>query len=59
MLGQNVLDLLRRQVLAAADDDVFPAVGDGEVAVGVERADVPGAEPPAARKASPSSAGSQ
>jgi hypothetical protein len=45
VLGQDVLDQLGRQVLAAADDEVFPAVSDGEVAVRVECADVPGAKP--------------
>ena len=32
MGGEHALDLLRRDVLAAADDDVLAPVGDGEVA---------------------------
>ena len=42
---QQLLDLLGADVLAAADDDVGHAVGDGEVAVVVEHADVAGAVP--------------
>ena len=42
---QQLLDLARADVLAAADDDVLLAVGDREVAVGVEHADVAGREP--------------
>jgi hypothetical protein len=47
VLGQDVLDQLRRQVLPAADDEVFSAVGDREIAVAVKHADVAGAKPPA------------
>ena len=43
---QQLLDLLGADVLAAADDDVGDAVGDREVAVVVEHADVAGAVPP-------------
>ena len=43
---QVVLDVLRRDVLAAGgDEDVLLAVGDVEEAVVVERADVAGLEP--------------
>ena len=42
---EQLLDLGRADVLAAADDDVLLAVGDREVAVGVEHADVAGHEP--------------
>ena len=42
---QQLLDLLGADVLAAPDDDVGDAVGDGEVAVVVEHADVAGAVP--------------
>src|SRR3989442_1135490 len=42
---QHVLDLAGGNVLAAADDDVLHAVGHDEVAVVVEAAEVPGAEP--------------
>ena len=42
---QQLLDLLGADVLAAPDDDVRDPVGDGEVAVGVEHADVAGAVP--------------
>ena len=49
---EHVLDVLRRDVLAAGgDDDVLLAVGDAEEAVGVELADVAGAEPAVARRA--------
>ena len=41
----QLLDLLGADVLAAADDDVGHAIGDGEVAVVVEHADVAGAVP--------------
>ena len=43
---QQLLDLLGADVLAAPDDDVRHAVGDREVAVVVEHADVAGAVPP-------------
>ena len=42
---QHLLDLERADVLAAADDDVGLAVGDGQVAVVVEDADVTGVVP--------------
>ena len=42
---QQLLDLERADVLAAADDDVLLAVDDREVAVVVEHADVAGREP--------------
>ena len=42
---QHLLDLERADVLAAADDDVGLAVGDGEVAVVVEHADIACAVP--------------
>ena len=45
MRTSMLLDLGRAHVLAAADDDVLLAVGDREVAVGVEHADVAGHEP--------------
>ena len=45
--GEQVFDLLRGDVLAAADDHVLLAVGDRQVAVGVEPPDVAGAEPTA------------
>jgi hypothetical protein len=47
VLGKDVLDQFRGQVLPAADDEVFSAVADREVAVGVEDADVTGAKPAA------------
>ncbi|MNI62390.1 hypothetical protein D3C73_1177100 [compost metagenome] len=40
MGGQNVLDLARRDVLAAADDDVFPTIDDGQHPRVVQDADV-------------------
>ena len=43
--GQDRLDLLGVQVLASADDHVLHAIDDAEVAVVVEHADVPGAQP--------------
>ena len=44
--GQHPLDALRRDVVAAgADDDVLLAVGDGEVAVGVDDAHVARVQP--------------
>ena len=42
---QELLDLLGTDVLAAPDDDVGDAVGDGQVAVLVEDADVAGVVP--------------
>ena len=42
---EAVLDLDAVDVLAAADDHVLLAVGDEEVAVGVDLADVAGVEP--------------
>ena len=42
----KLLDLERRDVLAAADDDVLLAVDDREIAVVVEHADVAGRVPP-------------
>ncbi len=46
----QLFDLLGTDVLAAPDDDVRDAVGDGEVAVLVEDTDVAGAVPPVARR---------
>ena len=43
--GDQLLDLLRADVLAAADDDVLLAVGDREATVLVEHADVAGRVP--------------
>src|SRR5436853_449855 len=45
VLGEHVLHLLGGDVLPAADDDVLLAVGDREVAVAIQPADVAGAEP--------------
>ena len=45
MGGQCVLDLFGINVLAAADDHVFDAVDESEVAVLVEAAHVAGAQP--------------
>src|SRR5438477_13204913 len=45
MREHPVLDLDRRDVLAAADDDVLLAVGDSEVALVVEGPTVAGVEP--------------
>ena len=42
---QNLFDLERADVLAAANDDVGLAVGDGQIAVVVEHADVARAIP--------------
>ena len=47
MLEQRVLDLDRRDVLAAGDDDVLRAVAELHVAVGVLDAEVAGMEPAA------------
>src|SRR6059036_3546364 len=41
---EQVLQLAGADVLALADDDVLPPPGDAEVALGVERAEVSGAE---------------
>ena len=43
---EHVLDLLGADVLALADDDVLEPAGDGDVAVGVDVAQVARAEPP-------------
>src|SRR5262245_54819215 len=45
MLPKTILDLFRRDVLAAADDQVLDAAGDSEVAVGVDAGFVAGAKP--------------
>jgi hypothetical protein len=42
---EEVLDLLGRDVLALADDHVLEPAGDRDVAAGVDRAQVAGAEP--------------
>jgi hypothetical protein len=47
MPDQKVLDLAGGDVLAAPDDDVLLAVGDDQVSVGVEAADIAGPEPAA------------
>ena len=39
------LDLHRRDVLAAGDDEVLPAVDDGDVALGIDDGQVAGAQP--------------
>src|SRR5690606_21555237 len=44
---QHCFDLARRQVLAAADDDIVEAAVEEQVAVGVEVTRVPGVEPAA------------
>ena len=46
MRVEHVLDLRHRDVLAAADDQVLGAPGDGDVPVAVERGAVAGPEPP-------------
>ena len=53
---QQLLDLDGADVLAAPDDDVGDAVGDGEVAVVVEHADVAGAVPAVVVEDAPRSA---
>ncbi len=45
MLQQNVVDLMRRDVFARADDDVFNAPGQVQVTVAVEITLVSGAKP--------------
>src|SRR5262245_8331485 len=45
MGSEQVLDLARADVLALADDDVLRATRDAEVALGVERSQIAGAEP--------------
>src|SRR2546422_5887091 len=47
---EQVLQLAGADVLALADDDVLPPPGDAEVALGVERAEVAGAEPAVGRE---------
>jgi hypothetical protein len=47
VLVERVLDLDRRDVLAARDDDVLGAVLELDVAVGVHDAEVAGMEPAA------------
>jgi hypothetical protein len=42
---QDILDLVRRDGLAAADDDVLDPVGDGESALGIEVAEIACAKP--------------
>ena len=46
---ERLLDLDRRDVLAAGHDEVLGAVDDGEVAVGVDHGEVAGAQPAAAQ----------
>ena len=50
MPGDRLLDLDRRDVLAAGDDDVLLPVAELHVAVGVPHRDVAGVEPPAAER---------
>src|SRR3546814_4561180 len=45
MRKQQRLDFLRRDILAAANDDILLAVGDEQIALGIEPADVAGAVP--------------
>src|SRR3546814_2511854 len=47
MRKQQRLDFLRRDILAAANDDILLAVGDEQIALGIEPADVAGAVPAA------------
>ena len=44
------LDLLRIDVVAAGDDEVFAAPDDGQIAVGIETADIAGLEPAIGRE---------
>src|SRR5215204_7053240 len=48
--GDDLLDLDRRDVLAAGDDDVLLAVADLDVAVGMHDPDVSGVEPAAVER---------
>jgi hypothetical protein len=50
MQDQKVLDLTGGDVLPAPDDDVLLAVGDDQVPVGVEAADIAGPEPAAGQE---------
>src|SRR6059036_3861536 len=50
VLGNGLLDLDRRDVLAARDDDVLLPVAQLDVAVGVPHGDVARVEPPAAER---------
>ena len=52
MLVERVLDLDRRDVLAARDDDVLGAVLELDVAVGMHHAEVAGVEPAARERRS-------
>ena len=48
MIQQHGFDFGRVDVLTAADDEVVTTVEHGEIAVGIEVAEVAGAEPPVA-----------
>src|SRR5215510_10814799 len=45
MRGDQLLQLARADVLSLPDDDVLPPAGDAEVALRIDRPEVPGAEP--------------
>ena len=47
---QRLVDLARRDVLAALDDQLLDAAGDEEEAVGVAVPQVAGAQPPVGRE---------
>ena len=53
MLVQHVLDLDRRDVFAARNDDVLGAILDLDVAVGMHHAEIAGMEPAAFKNAAP------
>src|SRR5262249_44687386 len=50
MLGDQVLQLARADVLALADDDVLAAAGEPPAAGVVQRAEIPGPEPAVRRE---------
>src|ERR1700722_3423801 len=43
---QNLIDFVRRNIFASADDDVFDPAGQVQVAVGIQKALIAGAHPP-------------
>src|SRR5690242_410155 len=45
MIHQHLVDLAGRDLLAAAIDDLLEAPADGEIALGIEEAEIAGAEP--------------
>jgi hypothetical protein len=49
VIHQRLVDLARRDLFAAAVDDLLQPTADGQITLGIEEADVSGAKPAVAK----------